>query len=75
MAPHDAQALARRLEIKERDGGVDHLVLLLPRTRRTAAFLAAAGTLLQPNFPIDGRRALAWLSQGLDPGGNSIILL
>jgi transcriptional regulator with XRE-family HTH domain len=75
MAPRDAQALARRLEIKQRDGAVDHVILLLPRTRRTTAFLAAAGTLLLPNFPVDGRRALALLAQGLDPGGNAIIVL
>ena len=69
MAPRDAQASGSATEVKQRDGGVDHLILLLPRTRRTTAFIAAAGALLLPNFPIEGRRALALLTQGLDPAG------
>lgn len=73
--PTDGQALARRLELKVRDGGVDGVILILPATRHTRAFLAAAGELLAPVFPIRGTRALELLRAGVDPGGNSIVVV
>ncbi|MEX1173172.1 MAG: helix-turn-helix transcriptional regulator [Chloroflexota bacterium] len=73
--PSDGQALARRLAIKLRDGEVDGVLLLLRGTRHTRAFLAAAGDLLAPSFPVPGRRALELLRAGVDPGGNAIIVL
>jgi hypothetical protein len=74
-APRDLQALTRRLELKRRDGNVDGVVLLVRSTRRTRGFLAEAGALLGTNFPIDGSAALALLTTGNDPGGNTIIQL
>lgn len=73
--PTDGQALARRLELKVRDGGVDGVLLIVPATRHVRAFLAAAGDLLDPVFPIAGRRALELLRAGVDPGGNAIVVL
>ena len=71
----DAQALQRRLGLKRRDGGVDHLVLLLADTRSNRAFLRAAGAGLLLDFPIPGQTALARLAAGIDPGGSAIIRL
>lgn len=73
--PTDAQALARRTELKRRDGQVDGVLLVLPDTRHVRLFLAAAGDLLMPSFPIPGRRALELLGAGIEPGGNSVIVL
>ena len=73
--PTDAQALNRRLNLKQRDGGMDGVLLVLPGTRRVREFLAAAEPLLAPSFPIDGRRALELLHAGVDPGGSAIIVL
>ena len=73
--PNDAQALERKLALKERDGGVDRVILLLADTRNNRTFLRSAGPGLRARFPIDGRRALALLAAGSDPGGNAIILL
>jgi hypothetical protein len=73
--PTDGQALARRLELKVRDGGVDGVILILPATRHARAFLAAAGDLLAPSFPVPGRRAIELLRAGVDPGGNSIVIV
>src|SRR5437762_1727991 len=56
--PRDAQALAGRLQLKQRDSDVDGVVLVLPATRRVAAFLAAARPVLEPLFPVVGDRAL-----------------
>ena len=73
--PNDAQALERKLALKERDGDVDRVILLLADTRSNRAFLRSAGTGLRQRFPIDGRRARELLAAGADPGGNAIILL
>jgi transcriptional regulator with XRE-family HTH domain len=75
VAPRDAQALNRRLQLKLRDGQVDGVVLVCRASRRTREFLVAARPELQPTFPIDGRRALAALANGVDPGGSAIIVL
>ena len=74
-APRDVQALSRRLALKLRDGGVDGVLLVLPRTRRVREFLAASRGMLDAAFPITGTSALARLKDGLDPGGSSIILI
>ncbi len=73
-APRDGQAIARRLGLKVRDGEVTGVILVLPRSRRSREFLAAAGEYLQPAFPIDGVRAIELLAAGVDPGGSSIVL-
>ena len=73
--PQDAQALAGRLQLKLRDGGVDGILLVLPDTRRVRTFLAAAESLLAPLFPVPGKVALERLLAGADPGGNAIIVL
>ena len=73
--PQDAQALAGRLELKRRDGGVDGILLVLSDTRRVRIFLAAAEGLLGSHFPVPGRVALERLAAGQDPGGSSIIVV
>jgi transcriptional regulator with XRE-family HTH domain len=71
----DAQELERRLNTKRRDGGVDHVILLLSDTRHNRTFLRAAGPGFLALFDVDGRTALRRLEQSQDPGGSSIILL
>jgi transcriptional regulator with XRE-family HTH domain len=71
----DAQALQRRLAAKRRDGGVDHVILVLADTRHNRAFLRAAGEGFAADFPIGGKRALRWLAAGQDPRGSAIVLL
>ena len=73
--PTDAQALIRRLELKKRDGDVTGVLLVLPATRHSRLFVAAAAEMLVPAFPVDGPRALELLVAGVDPGGSSIIVL
>ena len=73
--PTDGQALARRLELKARDGGVDGVILLVPPSRHARAFLAAASDMLGSMFPVPGRRALELLAAGVNPGGNAILVL
>jgi transcriptional regulator with XRE-family HTH domain len=73
--PRDLQALERRLELKLRDGDVDRLCLLLLDSRYNRELLRAHGDALAGRFPIAGRRALELLRAGVDPGGNTIIVL
>ncbi len=71
----DAQELQRRLSLKRRDGGVDHLILLLANTRHNRAFLRVAGSGFLADLPVPGATALARLAAGEDPLGSAIVLL
>lgn len=73
--PRDSQALARRLNLKARDGEVDGIILVLPASRRTREFLRAAEESLSPSFPVAGRRALELLAAGFDPAGSAIVVI
>ena len=74
-APRDSQALTRRLQLKQRDGDVDGVLLVLRRTLQTRRFLLEAAETLRHSFPVDGERALELLRAGVDPGGNAVIVL
>jgi hypothetical protein len=71
----DRQELQRRLGAKQRDGGVDHVVLRLADTRHDRTFLRTVNEGFRSMFPIDGQTALRRLGEPSDPGGNAIILL
>lgn len=71
----DAQALQRKIGLKLRDGGVDHVILLLADTRHNRSFLRAAGDGFLSDFPVPGATALARLRRGQDPAGSAIVLL
>jgi len=74
-APQDSQALSRRLELKLRDGGVNGVILLLPESRRSRAFLNAVDPAFRATFPVPPRLTLDRLGAGLDPGGSAIVVL
>jgi len=74
-APRDSQAVARRIQLKARDGRVDGVLLVLRRTIQTRRFLAEAGGLLRETFPIDGNRATELLRAGIDPRGSAMIVI
>ena len=71
----EAQELQRRLALKQRDGAVDHIILLLADTRHNRSFVSACGEGFRSAFPIHGRRALQQLAVPADPGGSAIVLL
>jgi transcriptional regulator with XRE-family HTH domain len=74
-APRDAQSLARRLQLKLRDGGVDGIILVVPDTRAVKEFLGVAAMELPALFPVAGATAAKQLRAGLDPGGNAVIVV
>jgi transcriptional regulator with XRE-family HTH domain len=75
LNPLDGQAVLRRLALKQRDGMVDGLILLLPETRQTRLFRREFTDELAAAFPIRSVIALKCLAVGRDPGGNAVIVL
>jgi transcriptional regulator with XRE-family HTH domain len=71
----DAQAVGRRINLKQRDGELDHVILLVAATQPNRRALAAASGALAAPFPISQRDCLRALREGRDPGGSSIIVL
>lgn len=74
-APHDGQATMRRLTLKQRDGQVDGVLLVLRDTHRSRAFVHEIVDVAGSSFPVAGPRALELLGVGADPGGSAIIVL
>jgi len=75
LNPIDGQALVRRLTLKQRDGGVDGVILLLPDTRHARQFRHLLASLLASDFPVGSGMALRRLGAGLEPGGNVIVMI
>jgi transcriptional regulator with XRE-family HTH domain len=73
--PRDAQALARRLQLKLRDGGVDGVLLVLREGASTREFSRSAMDVLGPMFSAASRDALARLRLGQRPDGNAIVIV
>jgi transcriptional regulator with XRE-family HTH domain len=71
----DAQAQLRDLSLKQRDGGIERLVLVIRGSHANRRALASAADVLATTFPLGTKATLAALSAGGDPGQNGIILL
>jgi hypothetical protein len=70
----DVQAVERRLALTRRDGGIEHVLLLVadtPRNRRARAAAPAAFVDLNGR----PREILAALRAGLDPGHSGLVFL
>lgn len=70
----DLQALERRVALKQRDGHMDRVLLVVADTRRNRHALAATPNAL-PAFSRDARRALRALAAGQHPGQSAIVVL
>jgi transcriptional regulator with XRE-family HTH domain len=70
----DLQAVERRVALKQRDGGVDHVILLVADTRRNRRALAAAPHAFA-GFSRDARTVLRALGAGRDPGCSAVLIL
>lgn len=71
----DLQSLLRRLSMKQRDGDVDRLVLLVRGTHLNRSIVREFASPLREAFPIPARQALSALADGRDPGGDAVIFL
>ncbi|HEX2140943.1 MAG TPA: hypothetical protein VHK28_01540 [Candidatus Limnocylindria bacterium] len=70
-----AEAVARRVALKQRDARLEAMVLVLADTRANRAAVAAARATLQGAFPTNARAVLAELRAGRSPQGNGILLV
>ena len=70
----DLQAVERRVAIKQRDGAMGHVVVLIADTRRNRTVLAAHPDAF-PGFSRDARAVLRALRAGEDPGCSAIVVL
>jgi transcriptional regulator with XRE-family HTH domain len=71
----DMQAVTRRTNLKQKDGDVDQVILLVADTRANRLALRLGATDLRIAFPVSQRDCLRALGDGRDPGGSSIIVL
>ena len=70
----DLQAVERRLALKVRDGGADHVILLVSDTRRNRRALASAPGAFA-DLTLRTRAILNALGSGVHPGGSGIVIL
>ena len=71
----DGQALSRRLALKQRDGHVACLILVVLDTRSNRAALRLAGPVLESQFPGRDHDIRAALSNGRIPQRSGVLLL
>lgn len=72
---HDFQAQTRRILLKARDGGFEHVLLVVAGTRSNRLAVKAAGTAVTEMFPVTTREALIALAAGEHPGGSALVFL
>ena len=71
----DGQAQIRRIMLKLRDSGLDHVLLVVADTRHNRGAVAGAASTILADFPVSPRRAMAALAAGEHPGGSALVLL
>ncbi len=71
----DVQAVERRCALKQRDGRVERVILLVAATASNRAMLNLHREALRTRFPLDGRAILADLRGGRLPGRSGILVL
>lgn len=73
---HDLQAIARRIELKQRDDpGAGVVILLVSRTVHNRRVLAEHREALRAQFPLDGAAILRSLRAGRIPPASGILML
>lgn len=71
----DVQAQIRPIIQKQRDSGVDRVVVVLKDTHANRRAVREAKAALAAAFPMGGRALMAALREGRDPGGNGILFV
>jgi hypothetical protein len=71
----DLQALERRLALKQRDGGLPIIVLLVNDTAANRKVLKQHEEEIRASFPLDGRAILAAMDASRSPAANGIVVM
>jgi transcriptional regulator with XRE-family HTH domain len=72
---HDFQAQTRRIMLKCRDAGIEHVLLVVAGTRTNRRAIRTAQAAAEELFPVSERVAMAALAAGVHPGGSALVLL
>ena len=72
---HDCQAQLRSAHLKQRDGAVDRLIMVVKATHANRRAIASVADLIATTFPLDTRRVMGALAHGRDPGANGIAFI
>lgn len=72
---YDFQSQTRRIMLKCRDSGIDHVLLVVAGTRTNRRAVRAAGAAVDEMFPVPERVALAALAAGEHPGRSALVFL
>lgn len=75
MRIRDLQALDRRIALKQRDGGLDRVILLVNDSPANRRVLRGSRDALRSRFPLDGRAALRAVRAGHAPTASGIVML
>ncbi len=71
----DLQALERRIALKQRDGRIDRVILLVGDTAPNRRILAEQRETLRARFPGEGRHVLSALRTGTLPVASGVLVL
>lgn len=71
----DVQALDRRIALKQRDGAIDIVILVVSDTAANRRALAAHRDALRARFPLDGRAIHRALRTGRAPVASGVVVL
>jgi transcriptional regulator with XRE-family HTH domain len=71
----DLQALLRREQLKQADGGVTRLLLLVAATKHNRQTLAEFRPLIREALPLTSREVMAALGRSEAPPGSGLVLL
>jgi hypothetical protein len=72
---HDCQAQLRAAQLKQRDAGLQRLIIVVRATRANRTAIASASDLIALNYPLGTRSVMAALRAGRDPGANGLVLI
>jgi hypothetical protein len=70
---YDFQGQVRRLQLKRRDDGAEHVLWVVAGTHANRRAIREAVTLFEEAFPVPARVALRALANGRHPGGSALV--
>lgn len=73
--PRDLQAIQRSITAKQRESGVDRVVLVVADTYANRRLLQEHVGMLRQAFPLDTRSCLTALGAGRDPGADALVII
>jgi hypothetical protein len=70
---YDFQGQVRRIQLKRRDDGAQHVLWVVAGTHGNRRAVREAAALVDEAFPVPARAALRALALGCHPGGSTLV--